>query len=405
MEAMAKLGFFIRSLHLQLKEFHQEQSANFQKASIVYRGQWLSQQDFQSLVHLKGRLLSLNNFLSTSKKKGVATAFVDGALKRHQDTVGVIFIMTIDPSKIPTLITSFAMIDEHSSLPQEQEILFTMHTVFRIIEIKEKTKNDSLWEVQLTITDESDPQLAGLTHCMKEEIDGGGWYRMGYFDQAEELYNELLENSSDDSERANVYNLLGWGKKDHGQYNEALSFYEKSLEIYQKALPDDHLNLGTMCNNIGQVYYMMGDYSKALEFYGTSLKIREKALPSTHLDLADTYLDFSACYEKLGVYETALKTLQNAYKIQQETFDEGNPAFSFTYSWYKRVYRGLKEYSKALDYFEKFLAIDRKTLPEKHPDFGLTYSNIGDIHRVMGDYEKALAFHHKALNIQETVKM
>ncbi|CAF1383112.1 unnamed protein product, partial [Rotaria magnacalcarata] len=38
MEAMSKLGFFIRSLHLQLKQLHQEQSAKFQKPFTVYRG-------------------------------------------------------------------------------------------------------------------------------------------------------------------------------------------------------------------------------------------------------------------------------------------------------------------------------------------------------------------------------
>ncbi|CAF3392438.1 unnamed protein product [Rotaria socialis] len=205
---------------------------------------------------------------------------------------------------------------------------------------------------------------------MKEEIDGGGWYRMGqliprmgYFDQAEELYNELLENSSDDSERANVYNLLGWVKRDQGQYKEAVLFYGKSLEIYQKPLPDDHLSLGTMCSNIGQVL------------------LRE-----------------------LGYYAAALKVLQNAYQIQEKTFQEGNQAFASTFSWYGSVYRDLKEYSKALDYFEKCLTIVRKTLPENHPDFGLTYSNIGDIHHLMSGYEKALAFHHKALNIQENIK-
>ncbi|CAF4388010.1 unnamed protein product [Rotaria magnacalcarata] len=66
MEAMIKLGFFIRHLHIQLEELHQEQSANFQKAFIVYRGQGLSQQDFQNLSDSKGGLLSFNNFLSTS---------------------------------------------------------------------------------------------------------------------------------------------------------------------------------------------------------------------------------------------------------------------------------------------------------------------------------------------------
>ncbi|CAF1972635.1 unnamed protein product, partial [Rotaria magnacalcarata] len=82
--------------------------------------------------------------------------------------------MTIDPSKISTSITPFAMIRKHSAIPADQEILFTMHTVFRVGEITPPTSNNRLWEVQLTITDESDPQLARLTDCIKEEIDGEG---------------------------------------------------------------------------------------------------------------------------------------------------------------------------------------------------------------------------------------
>ncbi|CAF3463229.1 unnamed protein product [Rotaria socialis] len=65
MEAMSKLGFFIRKLHLQLEQLHKEQSASFKKSFTVYRGQGLSQQDFQNLMGSKGGLLSFNNFLST----------------------------------------------------------------------------------------------------------------------------------------------------------------------------------------------------------------------------------------------------------------------------------------------------------------------------------------------------
>ncbi|CAF3436557.1 unnamed protein product, partial [Rotaria socialis] len=130
MEAMSKLGFFIRKLHLQLEQLHQEQSASFKKSFTVYRGQGLSQQDFQNLMDSKGGLLSFNNFLSTSMEREVATLFAPQILERNPDIVGVMFIMKIDPSKISTSITPFAMIDEHSALPQEQEILFTMHTVF-----------------------------------------------------------------------------------------------------------------------------------------------------------------------------------------------------------------------------------------------------------------------------------
>ncbi|CAF4523963.1 unnamed protein product, partial [Rotaria magnacalcarata] len=50
--------------------------------------------------------------------------------------------MTIDSSKISSSIAPFAMIEKHSALPREQEILFTMHSVFRIVEITQ-TSSDS----------------------------------------------------------------------------------------------------------------------------------------------------------------------------------------------------------------------------------------------------------------------
>ncbi|CAF2244692.1 unnamed protein product, partial [Rotaria magnacalcarata] len=45
MQAMTKLGFFIRHLHRQLEQLHQEQLANFQTALTVYRGQGMSKED------------------------------------------------------------------------------------------------------------------------------------------------------------------------------------------------------------------------------------------------------------------------------------------------------------------------------------------------------------------------
>ncbi|CAM2727746.1 unnamed protein product [Rotaria socialis] len=77
MEAMSKLGFFIRSLHLQLKQLHQEQATNLQKPFTVYRGQGMNKEDFQNLLDSQGGLLSFNNFLSTSKR-----SFINYALFR-----------------------------------------------------------------------------------------------------------------------------------------------------------------------------------------------------------------------------------------------------------------------------------------------------------------------------------
>ncbi|CAF1399460.1 unnamed protein product, partial [Rotaria magnacalcarata] len=141
--------------------------------------------------------------------------------------------------------------------------------------MKQTANNNRLWEVQLAITDDNDPQLSTLTNRIKEEVQGStGWHRMGqlmlkvgHSNQAEELYQELLKNASTDSKRAHIYHQLGWLKGDQGKYPEAVKFYEKSLEIKRKTLPEDYASLATSYNNIGGVYNNMGEYSKALEFY------------------------------------------------------------------------------------------------------------------------------------------
>ncbi|CAF5029422.1 unnamed protein product, partial [Rotaria socialis] len=129
----------------------------------------------------------------------------------------------------------------------------------------------------------SDPQLACLTDYIKEEVQGtSGWKRMGklmlkvgHFDQAEELYSELLKNASDDRDRAFIYHQLGWLKKNQGEYQKAVTFYEKSLAIERKTLPEDDASLAPTYNCIGLVYNNMGEYSKALEYYEKAHKILE----------------------------------------------------------------------------------------------------------------------------------
>ncbi|CAF4726473.1 unnamed protein product [Rotaria socialis] len=336
MEAMRKLGFFIRSLHLQLEQLHQEQSASFQTAFTVYRGQGLSKEDFQNLMDSKGGLLSFNNFLSTSKKQKVATSFVQDALERNPDIVGVTFIMTIDP-------------------------------------------------IQLAITDESDPQLADLTDCIKEEVQGTtGWYRMGnlmlkvgHYDQAEELYNELLDNISTDSDRAHVYHQLG-----------VINYHQ-----------EDDASLAPTYGNIGLLYKNMGEYSKALEYHSKSLKIYEISLPATHPYLASSYSCIGGVYDDMGEYSKALEYYEKDLEIAKKALPPTHPNLASSYNNIGGVYNNMDEYSKALEYYEKSIKILEISLPPAHPDLAASYNNIGQVYTSMGEYSKALPVLEKSLDI------
>ncbi|CAF4072197.1 unnamed protein product, partial [Adineta steineri] len=198
-DIIINMGFFLRDVHQQIQQLHEQQVSSYgRKPFIVYRGQGLMKSDFEKLQRAKGGLMSFNNFLSTSKNDQVSLEFARRA-STEPNKMGILFIMSIDPS---IKSTPFACITELSYFEtQEEEILFSMHTVFRVNEIKQMDNKNELYQVELELTSDDDQQLRSLTDRIREEASGGtGWQRLGnlllksgQFNKAEELYNVLLE--------------------------------------------------------------------------------------------------------------------------------------------------------------------------------------------------------------------
>ncbi|CAM4818108.1 unnamed protein product [Rotaria magnacalcarata] len=345
MEIMTKLGFFIRSLHRQLEQLYQEQSSDYLKPFQVYRGQGFSKENFENICNAKGGLLSFNNFLSTSRQPKIAEEFIKRAVNKNEQRIGVLFIITINLSKVSGATTPFALIEKYSSIPREREILFSMHTVFRVDKIKKTVGNSRIWKVHLTLTDTNDPELAALTSRIREELCGSTplqrlghlMIKVGDFNQAEEFYNELLEKASNDSDRAHIYHPIGSVRKHQGQYKEASLFFKNSLKIQQKVLPEDHITFMSSYNEWGMLYNDMGDYSRALQFHEKCVEIAKKISLSNDIDLVTSYNNVGSIYYNIG------------------------------------------DYMKALEFYEKSKKIKQETLPLNHPDLATSYNNIGSI--------------------------
>ncbi|CAF1681225.1 unnamed protein product [Adineta ricciae] len=388
-EVIINMGFFLHDLHKQIQQLHQAQVSNYRgKPFVVYRGQGLCKKDFDQLSKTVGGLLSFNNFLSTSIKQEKSLVFTYSALG-DPDKVGVLFVITIDPS-IGT--TPFASIGDLSYFEDEAEILFSMHSVFRVGKIRQVGDKNKLYhEVQLQLTADDDPQLRVLTDRIESEVRGStGWKRLGrlllnlgQLDKAEELYTVLLGQASDESDRAHYYHQLGLLKSRQGDYKMAIEYYEKALEIREKTLPSNHPDLATSYNNIGAVYMNMGEYSKALSFYEKALEIWEKTLPSNHPDLATSYNNIGAVYMNMGEYSKALSFLEKALEIREKTLPSNHPSLATSYNNIGVVYCNTKDYSKALTYCERALDIWQRALPANHPHIKTAKESIEICKRAM----------------------
>ncbi|CAF0851414.1 unnamed protein product [Adineta steineri] len=408
-DIIINMGFFLRDVHQQIQQLHEQQVSTYERKSfLVYRGQGLMTSDFAKLQKAKGGLMSFNNFLSTSTNDQVSLRFARDAAA-EVNKVGIFFILSIDPC---LKSTPFASIKEVSYFKEEEEILFSMHTVFRVSAIKQMDNKNELYQVELELTSDDDQQLRVLTDRIRKEAGGGtGWQRLGtlllksgQFNKAEELYNVLLEQTSDEGEKAHYYNQLGYVKDDQGDYEKAIWYYEKGLEIKQKTLPSNHPSLATSYNNIGLVYKKMEEYSKALSYYEKSLEIRQKSLPSNHPDLATSYNNIGNVYDSMGEYSKALSYHEKALEIRQKTLPSNHPSLATSYNNIGLVYSEMGEYSKALSYYEKALEIRQKTLPLNHPSLATSYNNIGLVYNKTGEYSKALSYYEQALEIQQKTR-
>jgi tetratricopeptide (TPR) repeat protein len=409
-EIIIRMGFFISDLHRHIERLYKEQfnDHHSDNSFTVYRGQGMSKTDFEQMRKNKGGLTSFNSFLSTSKNSEVPLDFAHDAAT-NPDLVGILFVMTIDRSKSRT---PFACITNVAYHKDTDEILFSMHTVFRICEIKPMDENHRLFQVDLTLTSDTDKDLCMLTDRIREETfpQSKGWYRlgllllkMGQFDGAQQIYEMLLDQITDDSEKASIYNQLGRIKYNQGEYQEAIGFYEKSLEIDQKTLPLNHPDLACSYGDIGNVYLSMGEYRKALSYHDKALIIRQKSLPPNHTDLASSYNNIGEVHRNMREYPKALIFYDKSVEIKQKSLPSNHPSLGSSYNNIGNVYYNTGEYAKALSSYEKALEIFQKCLPPNHPDLATCYDNIALVHENMGDYSKASSFYKHALDIGQHV--
>ena len=185
-------------------------------------------------------------------------------------------------------------------------------------------------------------------------------------------------------------------KKD---YNEALKYYQKALDVNPK-FSAAHLGIGIIDERLGRT-------SAALERYRTALKFdplnREAlySLGTLYLNTAqyvnaiitlerlislsannpDVYYNLGLCYYYIGDYKKAMEAYQQSLKINPYKADVHN-SMGVSLLMMGEVDRAMEEYAVTI-------RID--------PKFAQAYGNMGLVYKQMGEKDKAIAMFKEAL--------
>lgn len=373
-----KYRFFITDLSEQLKQLYNENISSLEETLIVYRGQTISGDEFKKIEQSIDGLISMNTFLSTTRKKNLALAYAGNGSDRPLFE-SVLFEITIDKS-ISTKTKPFADITDMSSFGLgEEEILLSLGSIFKIQSVERLVGDGIVWQVKLILNEsivnkEIDMLFSYLKMNSTTSISNIGTLglllsQMGNYMKAKRYYEIMLnELPSDHSAVPVILNNIGLSYHNKGYYEEALKYYEKSHEGYKKQNnPENALLLASLYNNMGSLYYEENDNKRALDFIQKAFEIcRNSPSRASYLLSASLFIVMSGIYEDDDNFDTELGCLNNALEIQLKILPLNHFEIAATYNNIGGVYLRKGDYTKALQIFETALDIGSKSLPATH---------------------------------------
>ncbi|CAF2954721.1 unnamed protein product [Rotaria sp. Silwood2] len=160
-DAMFKLRYILTDIYAHLDECYRQMYRSFRisKAETFYRGQLMSREEFDLFKELRGSIISINTFLSTTASMQIALMYA-GKYHENSNLISVVFSIETNSA---TLIRPYANISHYSMFNDEEETLFAMGSVFRIGNIRPLPNADNVWVIYLQTVDKYDDRFSRIS--------------------------------------------------------------------------------------------------------------------------------------------------------------------------------------------------------------------------------------------------
>ena len=156
-----------------------------------------------------------------------------------------------------------------------------------------------------------------------------------------------------------------------GQYEKAIQYHEKNLEI--STAIGDRSGIAASNGNLGNAYYNLGQYEKAIQYHKKHMKIStaigdQSGIAASNGNLGDAY-------DSLGQYEKAIQYHERDLEISTAIGDM--PGIATSNGNLGHCHRCVGEHEVALPYLERAINLFDKIFSDMVPDQSkLTYAGL-----------------------------
>jgi tetratricopeptide (TPR) repeat protein len=230
--------------------------------------------------------------------------------------------------------------------------------------------------------------------------------KFGKYDEALEYYEKSLEKTlikrkENDPLEAILYNNMALVFENKGNYEKALEYHEKSFNINFKLFGFDNSLVITSYNNIGTTFAYKGDNEKALEYFEKCLQIELKTLGGEHHSVATSYNNIGKIFDNNGDNEKALEYFEKSLSIRLKTLGDDDSSVANLYENIGTAIKNKGNCLEAMEYYQKSLAIRLKSFGSDHPDVAISYFSIANCFYQRNEFLNAIEFYKKGFLIKK----
>ncbi|MCL2578362.1 MAG: CHAT domain-containing protein [Defluviitaleaceae bacterium] len=137
--------------------------------------------------------------------------------------------------------------------------------------------------------------------------------------------------------------------------SETMRMAHEMLGVQERELAENDPVYAQTLTGTGMIYQQLNDYEKALEYALRSLEICVKNHGKNHPVTAEAYINAGDCYVAAGDYEKAINYGHDALDIFLSRLGANNLKTSNAYHFLSSAYSAINETDKAMDYARKAL--------------------------------------------------
>lgn len=178
---------------------------------------------------------------------------------------------------------------------------------------------------------------------------------------------------------------------------------KESLTLHEKLMVDKdgkiNIEYAETHTVYGQLQRKLGNYEKAILWYNKSIELLNNAGASEHHEMAVALNGLASVQQDLGMFEDAAKAMQQAIDVQEKTLGSDHSYFTIYLNNLSILLTSMERFDEAFKYSSRALEIQQRLLPENHRYFAAPLRSLGKISHNQGKLENALDYFVQALNI------